>query len=335
MKTPAMIIRGIIVLMLTARWALAKSEENIVEQVDAGSGGNLVVDVGFGSVDIAPGTDDKVSIDAHRMIDLNDEASEKRFLEEGPIVINKEGNTVIVRARRNDHKNWSSRGTMEMDAKYTLRVPKDFNLDLRTGGGGISVAEVSGQVKASTSGGKLKLAKLHGLIDAKTSGGSITMGDCEGPLVVKTSGGNINGTGGSGSLDARTSGGSVEVWDFKGETLVRTSGGNLRLEHIAGKISGETSGGTITASLVSPVPGDVDLSSSAGSIVLNVPTNAAINIDARAPAGSVWHSLPIDATRSEHEELRGAMNGGGKSVILRANSGSVSLRPAPTKTAMD
>jgi hypothetical protein len=54
MKTPAMIIRGIIVLMLTARWALAKSEENIVEQVDAGSGGNLVVDVGFGSVDIAP-----------------------------------------------------------------------------------------------------------------------------------------------------------------------------------------------------------------------------------------------------------------------------------------
>ncbi|MDQ6859802.1 MAG: DUF4097 domain-containing protein [Verrucomicrobiota bacterium] len=329
-----MLFRISLILGLTSCLAIAETEENVREQVDAGAGGNLVVDVGFGTVEITPGSGDKVAIDAHRMIDMHDEASEKRFLEEAPIIIHKDGNTVSLSARRSDNRGWSWHGHINMDAKFTVHVPKNFNLDLRTGGGNISVDEVKGQLKASTSGGKLKLTKLQGPVDAKTSGGGISVAECEGPLVVKTSGGNITGNGGNGSLDARTSGGSVDVRDFKGDTLVRTSGGNLRLENISGKVSGETSGGGITASLVSPVPGDVELSSSAGSIVLNVPSDAAINVDARASSGSVSNSLPLTTTRNEREELRGAMNGGGKSVLLRANAGSVSLRPAPAKTAM-
>jgi DUF4097 and DUF4098 domain-containing protein YvlB len=99
-------------------------------------------------------------------------------------------------------------------------------------------------------------------------------------------------------------------------------------------VIGETSGGSISAGLISPVPGDVELTSSAGSIEVSVPTDAALNIEARASSGTVSNSLPINATRQERDELRGSMNGGGKSMTLRASAGSVSLRPAPSKTAM-
>ena len=36
----------------------------------------------------------------------------------------------------------------------------------------------------------------------------------------------------------------------------------------------------------------------------------------------------------EREQLRGALNGGGKSVKLRSSAGSISIRSAAAKTAM-
>jgi hypothetical protein len=49
-----------------------------------------------------------------------------------------------------------------MDARYTLRVPRNFNSDLRTGGGTIIGAELTGTMSADTSGGKLKFTHLRG-----------------------------------------------------------------------------------------------------------------------------------------------------------------------------
>ncbi len=324
-----------LLLALTTSAAFAISEENVNQTLDATSGGNLVVDVNFGTVDVASGSDNQVTIQAHRKIEASDEAKEKQFFEQAPIVISKDGNTVTIRARRASEENsWSWNGNVSMDARYTVRVPKNFNLDLKTGGGMVSARDITGQIKISTSGGKLKLAQLRGPLDARTSGGSIKMESCEGNLGVKTSGGGIHSIAGSGTLDAKTSGGSIVVRDFKGDTMVKTSGGQLTFENIGGKVIGQTSGGSISAALVSPIPGDVELSSSAGSIDLTVPSDAALTLEASAHNGSISNTLPIVATHEHKDELHGAMNGGGKSVILRSSVGSISLRPAAPKTAM-
>ncbi len=327
-----MISRALLFLALTGSIALASSEENISQQFDVSAGGNLVIDVAFGTIDVASGTNDSVKIDAFRKIETTDAAKEKQYLSDVPILINKEGNTVTVRARRTD-RSWSWTGNTNMDARYSIRVPKNFNLDLKTGGGTISASDVSGEIKVATGGGKLKLAQLKGPLEAKTSGGSIRLDDCTGALNVKTSGGEIRAHDGGGSLDARTSGGSIAVHDFKGDTMVKTSGGQLSFENVRGKMTGQTSGGSISAALLSPLPGEVNLASSAGSIALTAPPDAAMNLEAQTSVGTVSNDLPIVATRSERDELRGAVNGGGKSVILRSSAGSISIRAA-SKTAM-
>ncbi len=333
-KGSAMLLRALFILTLTACYVLGETEENVREQRAATAGGKLVLDVGFGEIDIAPGAADKVSLEAHRLVDFGDEKAENDFLKEAPIVVSKEGNVVTIRARRAEtNLSRTFTGLSKMDAKFTVRVPKDFLLDLHTGGGCITVAEISGELKAATSGGKLTFTKLRGPVDARTSGGSIKIESCDGPLLVKTSGGAIHADGGSGSLDARTSGGSIEVRNFKGDAVVKTSGGRLQLEDIGGKVRGETAGGSVIATLLAPVPGEVTLSSAAGSIQLNVPAEAAIDIDARASVGAIANALPLTTTRNERTELRGAMNGGGRAVVLRAQAGSVSLRPV-TSTAM-
>jgi Toastrack DUF4097 len=329
-----MLTRTALLLALSISTAFALSQENVTEELDAAPGGNLIVDVAFGTIDLSAGADDKVTIEAHRKIETTDEASEKKYLAEVPIVINKEGNTVTVRARRLEQKSWDWTCNTTMDARYTVRVPKSFNLDLKTGGGMIAASGVAGTTTAATGGGKLKLDHLRGPLNAKTSGGSIVLSSCEGSLDIKTSGGGITATEGKGTLEAKTSGGSISVRNFDGDATVKTSGGRLTFEQVNGRVIGKTSGGSISAALVSPVPGDVELISSAGSIELAVPADAAVNIQAAASSGTVSNNLPIVATRSERDELRGAVNGGGKSVILRSSAGSISIKSTASKTAM-
>src|SRR5437763_3244741 len=204
--TRPMIIRALILLFVAISTASALSEENISQTLDGAPGGRLIVDVDFGTIDVSAGPDDKVSVDAHRKIDSDNETQEKEYFASAPVTVTKDGTTVIVRARRQDKdKNLNWNGRCNMDARYTVRVPKSFNSELRTGGGTIMVAEITGTMSADTSGGKLKFTHLKGSTGATTSGGSIELNGCEGPLKVDTTGGRIDATDGNGSLEARTS----------------------------------------------------------------------------------------------------------------------------------
>jgi hypothetical protein len=329
-----MIIRAFILLFVAVSTASALSEENVSQTLDGAPGGRLVVDVDFGTIDVAAGTNDKISVVAYRKIDSDNEAREKEYLASAPVVVTKEGNTVTVRARRqNKEKNLNWSGRCNMDARYTVRVPKSFNSELRTGGGSILVSEILGTMSADTSGGKLKFTHLKGPTGATTSGGSIELNGCDGPLKVDTSGGRIDAIDGSGSLEARTSGGSIAVRNFSGDAKVETSGGRLSFENINGKIFGRSSGGSISAKLKSPVPGDVNLETSAGSIDVLVPADAGLDVEAEASSGRVTSDLPFIGTRTDRDSMKGKINGGGKSMVLRSGAGSISIKPASAEVA--
>lgn len=331
---PRMHMRFVFILALTASTAWALSEENLNQQLDAASGGKLVVDVDFGSIEVSIGAEGKVSVEAHRKIDSNDEAREKEYLASAPVVVSQDGNTVTIRARRaKDSNRWGWHGNVNMDARYTLRVPKNFNADLHTSGGTIAANGLNGEVKADTSGGKMKFEQLRGPLDARTSGGRIDLDACDGPLQVSTSGGAIESKGGGGALDAHTSGGSIQVRGFRGDAEVKTSGGRLTLENIHGRVIGKTSAGSISASLADPVPGDVTLQTSAGSIDVAVPAKASLNVDAKAGMGSIRTEIPMLATRSGDDRLEGTLNGGGKALVLKASVGRITIRPSGSATA--
>jgi hypothetical protein len=330
-----MIIRILFLLVLAAVPAFALSQENVSQTLDGAPGGRLIVDVDFGTIDVAAGPDDKISVQAHRKIDSDNEAQEKDYFASTPVTVTKEGNTITIRARRqNKDKSLNWNGRCSMDARYTVKVPKSFNSELRTGGGTIVVAELTGTMSADTSGGKLKFTHLKGPTGATTSGGSIELNACEGPLKVDTSGGRIEAVDGSGSLEAHTSGGAIVVRNFAGDAKVETSGGRLAFENINGKIFGRTSGGSISAKLKSPVPGDVNLETSAGSIDVLVPPDAGLDVEAEASSGRVTSDLPFTGTRTDRDSMKGKINGGGKALVLRSGAGSISIKPAAAEVAI-
>ncbi len=317
--------------------ASAATEENVHQTRPAKPGGKLLVDVDFGSITVAPGDNDKVVIDAHRKIEASSKEKEQEYFAAVPLTITTEGDKVIVRAV---HKHeslvsqlWRTMGHTRTEARYTLHVPSSFSADLDTSGGDVSANGLTGNIKVDTSGGDLNFSQIHGDIHADTSGGDIIVKGCDGTTNLDTSGGRIEVTDGRGKLDAETSGGAVTVLNRVGDTKVETSGGKLRLGNISGKLNAETSGGSVSAILPSPVVGDVRLETSAGSITVLTPPNAALTIDAETSAGSVRSDLPISRSSSDHDSLKGTMNGGGTRLVLRSSAGSIDIVSAEKVTA--
>ncbi len=327
------LVRSSFLLFALALTASAASEESISQQVDASPGGKLVVDVEFGTIDVTPGADDKVALDAHRKVDFDDDAKEKEYLSTTPVTISKDGNVVTVRARGSKPKYWCNFGHSETHGQYTIHVPKKFETDLHTDGGDVAVSEIAGNTTVKTSGGKLMFKHLEGNLSANTSGGSIGLEDCRGPSKVETSGGDITVADGTGTLDARTAGGRIEVRNFSGDTEVKTSGGNLNLQRITGKIVGKTSGGSINASIPADVVGDVNLQTSAGNIDVSLSTTASVDIDAKTSVGEIFSRLPVETSDLDSEHLRGKLNGGGRSVKLQTSAGNITLKPSSSELA--
>ena len=126
------------ILALTTLTAVATTEDNVHETRAAKPGGKLVVDVEFGSIDVAPGENDKVVLDAQRKISFSSKEKEVEYFKEVPVTITTEGDKVIIRAIRKSEslgrQIWHWSGHRRTEGRYTIKVPASFSVDLDTAG---------------------------------------------------------------------------------------------------------------------------------------------------------------------------------------------------------
>ena len=315
--------------LLTASAGLATTEEQINRRFPVQPGGTLVVEVDFGSIKVSTNATSEVVVDVWRKVKRKTKAAEEAFLKEGAVQFSQEGATVTVRSHRGSRSNWSSlwSGTTTTEGRYTITVPAQFNAQLKTGGGGITVTDLTGEVKAHTGGGSLSMARVQGPLTGDTGGGGVAATGCEGTIKLNTGGGGAHVSGGGGSLDLRTGGGDVSAKKFDGPVRLQTGGGDLTVEHVTGEINGSTGGGSIQAVLPSEIAADVKLSTGGGGITVSIPTTAAFNLDAKTSGGGVSTDLPVSVVgKMEHGRLEGPVNGGGKAVVLRSGGGSIRVK---------
>ena len=113
---------------------------------------------------------------------------------------------------------------------YTVTVPKEIDLELKTANGHVDVDDVSGAVDAKTTNGRIDLKRITGSIQAKTTNGKIGLLEVLGPINAKTANGSIKAeVGGSGEqqheIRAATTNGGIEV-------TLPTGAGNPALSYI-------------------------------------------------------------------------------------------------------
>ncbi len=306
--------------------AHASGQGDLKRSFSVQPGGKLIMDVSPGSVEIRAAADQQVVVEVFRSVERANESRAAEILRQHEVTFEQQANNLSVHARANNNwfKNWNRHG---LKVRYVVSVPTEFHVDLKTSGGGISVDDLRGEVRARTSGGGLRFGKIEGPITANTSGGGISVAGCKGKVELHTSGGGIEIGSGEGELSAETSGGGIKIEDFDGNVFLRTGGGEIRIDRVDGAIDASTSGGPIFAAMRGQPRKDCRLHTSGGGITLDLVETAYLNIAADASGGSVVTELPITVQGElRKDSLRGTLNGGGQALILQASGGSIYLR---------
>ncbi|MDE3000184.1 MAG: DUF4097 family beta strand repeat-containing protein [Gemmatimonadota bacterium] len=119
---------------------------------------------------------------------------------------------------------------------YTVTVPREIDLELKTVNGSVDVENVSGAVDAKTANGRIGLTGIVGAIQARTTNGEIGLLEVLGTINAKTANGSIKAeVGGSGEqqheIRAATTNGGIEV------TLPKGLKANLKASTVNGKIN--------------------------------------------------------------------------------------------------
>ncbi|MFZ0523664.1 MAG: hypothetical protein WAL95_21730 [Candidatus Acidiferrales bacterium] len=185
-------------------------------------------------------------------------------------------------------------------------IPKNYNLDVMTGGGNIETEDLNGFATLATAGGNIVAGNIGGPAHLTTDGGHITVKNVAGELIAATGGGHITTGSIEGSATLHTSGGHIRVASVNGIARVSTGGGNVSVEHSGSELLAETSGGQIevgeTAGLVRArtggggirvvrVSGPTDLQTSGGSIYLTQ-VDSAVKASTGAGGITAWFVAP-------------------------------------------
>lgn len=222
--------------------ASARVERPVTRTFAVGDTTTVRVKVFGGSIQVNTGASGEVEATLTARVRADSSAEATALLADFDIVMEKQGNEVVISAQRKRDRDWVNFFGDRSDVSFRadIRAPEGATLDLDTSGGSVTVrGERLGAVQADTSGGSIKLDGGRGDIAADTSGGSITIGRALGILRANTSGGSIT-VGYVGptarKVDVDTSGGGIRIGvDPRASLRVNadTSGGGVSVEGLA------------------------------------------------------------------------------------------------------
>lgn len=268
-KIQPIFISFVLLFGISVSSSVYAEKEEIERTFSVSANGTLKIDSDSGSIEIESWNKNTVEVSIEKY------ARSQKRLDEFEVTVEQRGNDVEIIG--------DSGRNSRVEVEYVVKVPKQYNLDLKTGGGSIKVSELEGHVKVHTSGGSIKIGDIsNGDVDANTSGGSIKVGDVEGNLKVDTSGGSIRLGKVTGTSDIDTSGGSITLEQGGSDVKAETSGGSINIGPTTGKVDVDTSGGSIKIDMTE---GDVKANTSGGSIKV-VGSKGSVDVD--TSGGSIY-----------------------------------------------
>ena len=132
------------------------------QEFDVDSGGTLMLRSDSGPISVRTWNQERVRVRI-------------RNAEDFEVSLEQRGDDVVVVAEA--ERRGGIFGFRTSNIQFDVEVPEVYNVDLDTGGGSISVDDITGDVTADTSGGSIEIGNVTGEVVADTSGGRINIGD--------------------------------------------------------------------------------------------------------------------------------------------------------------
>jgi DUF4097 and DUF4098 domain-containing protein YvlB len=272
-------------LLATGLFTATVRADDYVKSFTVSNRASVRVETNDGSVSVTTGDTQQVEfrVEYHGYV-LN------KSLE---IESNQQGDQVELTARIPNK--WHFSIGMYRTLRIEVRMPKNADLQVRTGDGSIKANDLSGSIDLHSGDGSLTVSSLKGAVRLHTGDGSIDGSDLDGKCDAVSGDGRIRLAGRFDMLSARSGDGSVGVEALHGSKL--------------------DSSWSITS-------GD-------GSIDVALPGDLPVNIDASTGDGHISSDIPITMEGIiSKSRVRGKMNGGGSTLTIHTGDGSIHLKQA-------
>jgi len=185
--------------------------ENFSRTVRIGRTGALDLQNVAGDISVTGGGGDDVRIEAVKRVRHPNEAEAKVLLSEIAIEVADRGGRVEVRTEYPRRRNWSG------GVDFTLSVPRDASVALRSVSGTVKVTNINGELRAETVSGDIIMMTAKKLRVAKTVSGDVEISESEADeLSLGTVSGDVivNRLKGSG-FDAQSVSGDLRLTDVE------------------------------------------------------------------------------------------------------------------------
>src|ERR1700722_11316281 len=207
------------------------------------------------------------------------------------IIESQSGNSVSIEVKV-PHWGFSMFGGNHKSLRVVIGVPRDLDLNVRTGDGNVTALGVSGKIQFDT------------------GDGNVTASNIKGDIRIHTGDGHIEGHNFDGSLDANTGDGNLRVDGRFDALTLKTGDGNIEAQVGSG----------------SKVASGWNLHSGDGRITLRVPSDLNATLDAHTGDGSITLDIPIQVFGSlSHSSVRGKLNAGGPTLAISSGDGSIHI----------
>lgn len=172
---------------------------------------------------------------------------------------------------------------------YEIELPAESKVRSRTDSGSQRIEGIRGPVDAAADSGGIEIADIGSDVRVTSDSGSQRLRAIRGPVTAKSDSGSIIGSGIGGAIDAASDSGGIE--------LEQTATGSIRIR------------------------------SDSGSVTLHLPAGGGYDISATSDSGHVSSDLPVTVRGTVgHNRLQGQLRGGGNSLVVTTDSGSIRLQ---------
>jgi hypothetical protein len=220
-----------------------------------------------------------------------------------------DGDRVEIVARVTGHWGFSWGVNMKR-VRIEVRMPKDGNLQVQSGDGGIETQALNGSLSVRTGDGSVRSEAVNGDVDIYTGDGSITL------------------EGAKGQIKLHTGDGHIEARDLDGRVDASSGDGHIRLDGRFDALTIKTGDGGINARAMpgSKVASSWSIHTGDGSVDISLPSDLQADIDASTRDGHISLGIPVTVEGNfSNSQIHGKMNGGGQPLTIHTGDGSIRL----------
>jgi DUF4097 and DUF4098 domain-containing protein YvlB len=187
---------------------------------------------------------------------------------------------------------WFNFGVRHTRLRIEVHMPKDADLEVKTGDGSVEAASINGN------------------LDVRTGDGHITVDGAKGNIRLHTGDGHVEGRELDGRADIMTGDGYVDIEGRFDALNIKTGDGSV----------------TARANRGSTVSSQWNIHTGDGNVDLELPGDIRANLDASTRDGRISLDIPVmvEGTFSS-TKIFGKMNGGGQTIVVRTGDGSIRL----------